>query len=65
MNTKQKIIKLCDDMIAFWQKLKQEIKVIPSENEIEIICRWDNFFQDNYEAIGELSDVKNYINGYR
>lgn len=65
MVVKQKVTKLCDDMITFWQKLKEEVEAIPNENEIEIICKWDNYFQDNYETIGELSDVKNYINIYR
>ena len=69
MIIKQKIIKLCDDMIAFWQKLKEEVEMISSENDMKIICKWDSFFEDNYKSIGELSDVKKYIdicrNSYR
>ena len=65
MNIKNMIIKLCDDMIAFQQKLKKEIEVIPDENNTEVLCKWDNFFEENIEPINELSDVKSYVNSCR
>ena len=64
MSIKQMIIKLCDDMIVFWTKLKEDVEVIPDEDNCEIINKWYGHFEDNSEFVGELSDVKRYIEIY-
>lgn len=64
MSMKQLIIKLCDDMIVFWTKLRDETATIPDEDNVGILNKWLSFFEDNYETIGEFSNVRTYINNY-
>lgn len=64
MSIKQMIIKLCDGMIIFWTKLRDETVIIPDEDNVGILNKWLSFFEDNYETIGEFSDVKTCINNY-
>ena len=58
---KEKILKLCDDMIIFWLDLKNEIKIL--DNEDYIVNTWEEFFPAHAETITELSEVKNMIRG--
>ena len=54
MNIKQKIIETCDVMIDFWEKFKTEIEAIPNENEVDVICKWHDYYQMNSDAISDL-----------
>lgn len=58
MNIKEKIIRLCDNMISFWQKLKKEIETIQSDDNLELICKWYDYFEKNADTVGNLSETK-------
>ena len=58
MGIKQKIIELCDNMIAFWQQLKKEVEVISSEDNAELVCKWYDYFQEHSDTVGKLSETK-------
>ena len=58
---KEKILKLCDDMVFFWMDLKFKISSINDNDDYEIINTWEEFFPAHAETITELSKVKNMI----
>ena len=58
MNIKQKVIELCDSMIAFWQQFKTEVEAIPDEDNAELVCKWYDYFQEHRDAAGKLSETK-------
>ena len=61
MNIKREIIKLCDDMIALWDGLSREIEAIPSGNEADIICRWQDYFPEHANLVGTLTATKRSV----
>lgn len=62
MDIKQEIIKVCDDMVAFWEQFKVEMEAIPNEDEVDIICKWHDYFQENSDVVARLSMTKRNIN---
>lgn len=58
MDIKQNIIELCDEMMTFWQNLKEKMESISKEDKATVVCEWSNYFIDNSHTIGKLSEVK-------
>lgn len=58
MNIKQRIIKLCDSMIAFWNQLKIEVEAIPDADDVDIIYKWRTYFPEHGDIIAELGETK-------
>ena len=61
MNIKRKIIELCDEMIALWNGLKKEIESIPSEDEVELVCRWHDYFREHGDIVGTFGETKRVL----
>ena len=61
MDIKQEIIKVCDDMVAFWEQFKSEVKAIPSEDEADLVLKWHDYFQTNSAVVANLSMTKRNI----
>lgn len=61
MDVKQNVIELCDEMINFWQNLKEKIEYISKEDKTTLVCEWSNHFIDNSHTIGKLTEVKTNI----
>ena len=58
MNIKKEVIKLCNDMIDFWNRLEREIQSIPNEDKAEIVRRWNNYFPENSNTTINLINTK-------
>lgn len=61
MDIKQDILNVCDDMIFLWDQLKAEIEAIPDEDVADIVCRWQDYFQEHADIIANFSMVKKDI----
>ena len=63
MFIKQNVIELCDDMICFWQQLKDETESISDNNDsVKLVCdKWYNHFERHGDTIGKFSEVKHDI----
>ena len=49
---------LCDDYVEFWKQLKEEIELIPQDNNTELICKWKNYFVEHKETVRKFGIVK-------
>ena len=58
MDIKQDILNVCDAMIFLWDQLKAEIEAIPDEDVADIVCRWQDYFQEHADIIANFSMVK-------
>lgn len=61
MDIKQDILNVCDDMIFLWDQLKAEIEAIPDEDVADIVCRWQDYFQEHADIIANFSMVKRNV----
>ena len=55
----QEIVELCDDFILFFQQLKEEVKSIPNEDSVELVCKWHSYFEEHGNVVGKFSYIKN------
>ena len=61
MDIKQDILNVCDDMIFLWDQLKAETEAIPDEDVADIVCRWQDYFQEHADIITNFSTVKRNV----
>lgn len=57
-NIKQDIIELCDNYIEFWKRLKEEIELIPQNDNTQLISKWKNYFVNHKETARKFGIVK-------
>ena len=57
-NINQQIIEICDEFVIFFQQLKEEVKTISNEDNIELVCRWHSYFEEHGDVIGKFSYTK-------
>ena len=61
MDIKQDILNVCDDMIFLWDQLKAEMEALPDEDVADVICKWQDYFEENANIITNFSMTKRNI----